>query len=208
MRRGVLACAVVWLGVAPATAEPDAAAREDSAGCRIRTVAVDEEGIATVEAHCRWDVTPAWLVSILRDPAQLDAALSTLSECRAVPGGRVEVHTVGWPIADRQVTLDWSEHSLSGGGARFHFARSARQEPLRAGRVAVSLEEGFWEVRPAAGGGARLEYSTRYDAGGNLRPSVTRGFQRSGIAHALAELRAAAERLEAGARDVAAAPPH
>lgn len=183
-----------------------AAGAEADGGCRVRTAAVDMDGVATIAARCDWGVAPATLVAVLREPARLDAALSTLRECRAIPGGRVEVHSIGWPIDDRQVTLDWRERSLAGGGTRFDFSRAARQEPLGTGRVEVPLEEGFWRVRPRTGGGARLEYETRYDGGGNLAPALTRRFQESGVAQSLAELRAAAERL-AAANDVAAAPP-
>lgn len=184
MRRGVLACAVVWFLVAPATAEPT--------GCRMRTVAVDEHGVATIEAHCRWDVRPGWVAAILRDPARLGAALGTLSECRTVPGGRFEVHAVGWPLADRQVTLDWREQALPNGGTRFTYERAAQQEPLAPGRVQIALDEGWWEVRPSPSGGTALAYSSRYDAGAQLEPFVARPFLENGIATSLVELRAAA----------------
>jgi hypothetical protein len=200
MRGGVLAGVVAVFLAVPANCE-------NEGGCRIRTAAVDEAGIATIEAHCKWDVPPAWLLTILRDPAQLGAALSTLSECRAVPGRRVEVHSVGWPLADRQVTVDWSEQALADGGTRFSYARSRRQEPLAEGRVQIEIDEGWWEVRSGASGGATLAYSSRYDAGANLEPFIARPFLDEGIAKSLRELREAAERLEASARDVAAAPP-
>ena len=200
MRGGVLAGVVAVFFAVPASCESEG-------GCLVRTLAVDADGIATVEAHCRWDVKPASLVAILRDPARLGAALSTLSECRAVPGRRVEVHSVGWPLADRQVTVDWREQALADGGTRFSYARSRRQEPLAEGRVQIEIDEGWWEVRGGASGGATLAYSSRYDAGANLQPFVARPFLDEGIARSLRELRGAAERLEASTPDVAAAPP-
>jgi hypothetical protein len=190
-------------------AEPDEPAQDlVGGGCRVRTAAVDERGVATVEAHCDWDVAPASVLAILRDPARLGAALDTLAACRSLPDGRIlQVHTVGWPIDDRQVTLDWREQALAGGGTRFVYGRSERQEPLAEGRVEIALDEGFWEVRPRAEGGTALAYASRYDAGGMLEPFLVRRFQKEGIARSLAELRAAAESLGAFARDVAAEPP-
>ncbi len=200
MRGGVRAVVVgVFLAI-PASAEP-------VADCRIRTVAVDDDGVATVEARCHWDVEPARLAAILRDPARLGAALSTLSECRAVPGGRVEVHSIGWPIADRQVTVDWREQALPDGGTRFTYTRAQRQEPLLQGRVQIEIDEGWWEVRKDASGGSTLAYSSRYDAGASLAPFAVRAFLGDGIEKSLAELRVAAERLDVDDRDVAAAPP-
>ncbi len=200
MRGGVRAGVVSVFLAIPASAEP-------AADCRIRTVAVDGDGVATVEARCHWDVEPARLVAILRDPARLGAALSTLSECRAVPGGRVEVHSVGWPLADRQVTVDWREQALPDGGTRFTYARSQRQEPLAPGRVQIEIDEGWWEVRKNARGGATLAYSSRYDAGASLAPFAVRAFVGDAIEKSLAELRAAAEAFDRPTVAVSSAPP-
>jgi hypothetical protein len=164
------------------------------AGCTVRTAAVDDQGISLVQAACTWqDVAPQAVLAVLRDPARLARALSTLAECRRLPDGRlVQVHRVGWPIDDRQITLDWSESALPGGGTRFDYHGSAAQEALVDGRVQIRIDEGSWEIRPGASGGTRLRYTSRYDAGGNLKPWVVRAFQTSGIATSLAELRAAA----------------
>jgi hypothetical protein len=149
--------------------------------------------VARVEARCAWDVAPASVLAILRDPARLGAALDALGECRRLADGRIlQVHSVGWPIDDRQVTLDWREEPLENGGARFVYGRAARQEPLAAGRVAIAVDEGTWEVSASAGGGTALVYTSRYDAGGALEPFLVRRFQRDGIARSLVELREAA----------------
>ena len=189
MRGGVFAFALVVCAGA-AGAEPGQLV---GGGCRVRTAEVDERGVATVEARCAWDVAPASVLAILRDPARLGAALDALGECRSLADGRVlQVHTVGWPIDDRQVTLDWREEPLDSGGARFVYGRSARQEPLVEGRVAIAVDEGSWEVSESAAGGTTLVYTSRYDAGGALESFLVRRFQREGIATSLAELRAAA----------------
>ncbi len=191
-----LALAALLLALAaPLAAAGEAADAELSrAGCSVRSAAVDAQGISRVEAACSWqDVAPEAVLAVLRDPARLARALSTLAECRRLPDGRLlQVHTVGWPIDDRQITLDWKETALPGGGTRFDYRGSARQEPLSTGRVLIRVDEGSWEIRASASGGTRLLYTSRYDAGGNLKPWVVRAFQKSGIATSLAELRASA----------------
>ena len=170
------------------------AAAAEPASCRVWIERVDAEGVASLRAECRWDVAAEHVGAIVRDPARLGAALSTLRECRALPDGRVlQVHGVGWPIQDRQVTLDWRTAALDGGGWRFEFARAARQEPLATGRVQIEVDEGWWEIRPGAQGGTRLAYAVRYDAGGSLEPWLVRRFQSEGVARSLDELRRAAE---------------
>lgn len=104
------------------------------------------------------------------------------------------------------MTVDWREQALADGGTRFSYARSRRQEPLAEGRVQIEIDEGWWEVRGGASGGATLAYSSHYDAGANLQRFIARPFLDEGIARSLRELREAAE-LEASTPDVAAAPP-
>ncbi len=170
-------------------------------GCRVRTAAIDARGVATVEARCVWDVAPEALLAMLREPAQLGTVLSTLAECRRLPDGRVlQVHSVGWPLDDRQVTLDWQESVLEDGGVRFSYRRAAKQEPLAEGRVEIVEDEGHWEIRRNGNGGTQLYYASRYDAGGTLKPWVVRRFQKDGIATSMEELRAAASSGAATAR--------
>jgi hypothetical protein len=194
LRRHALVCALSLV----ASASPGAEAADDDgavlerADCRVRTEAVDARGVATVAAECLWPLPPESLIATLRKPERLGEALSSLRECRRLPDGRVlQVHSVGWPLEDRQVTLEWSETALDDGGLRIEVRRAARQEPLAAGRVAIAESEGHWEIHPAPAGGTHFTYRSRYDAGGNLKPWLVRRFQKSGIATSLAELRSA-----------------
>lgn len=173
----------------PTAGDAEAVAR---AGCRVRTMQIDARGVATVAAECRWPVAADAVVATIRDPAKLAGALSSLVDCQRLPDGRVlQVHSPGWPLGDRQVTLDWRETELPGGGMRFEYRRAERQEPLAAGRVAIGDHVGRWEILPDAHGGTKLSYTSQYDAGGSLKPWLVRRFQKDGIAASLAELRAA-----------------
>ena len=175
-----------------AEARGEANAEIRRAGCRIYTKAVDPGGVATVAAECRWPLAHDAVLALLRSPQRLRDAITSLAECRKLPDGRVvQVHRVGWPLGDRQVTLDWRERRLPAGGVRFDYRRAQQQEPLGAGRVEIREDEGRWEIRPDGAGGTRLVYTSRYDAGGALRPFVVRRFQKHGIASSLEELRAA-----------------
>jgi Polyketide cyclase / dehydrase and lipid transport len=184
----------LWLAVgSSAEIQPSDAREVERAGCRIRTARVDAGGIATVSADCRWQLAPEAVVATVRHPERLGDALSSLRECTRLPDGRVlQVHKIGWPLGDRQVTLDWRETGLPDGGIRLDYRRADRQEPLAEGRVAIVEDEGLWVIRPDGTGGTRLSYTSRYDAGGSLKPWVVRRFQKDGIATSLEELRAAA----------------
>jgi hypothetical protein len=169
-----------------------AAGTIERAGCRVRTEDIDARGVATVAAECHWAVATEEVLATLRNPAKLGEALSSLAECRRLPDGRVlEVHAVGWPLEDRQVTLEWREAALADGGLSIHVQRAERQEPLAAGRSAILESEGRWEIRPDGAGGTKLSYHSRYDAGGNLKPWLVRRFQKDGVATSLEELRSA-----------------
>ena len=190
----LIAIALATLFAAAAHSESKASDDHDitRAGCRVRTTNVDARGIATVAADCHWQRTPDAVLGIMRDPPRLADALSSLGECKKFPGGRVlQVHSVGWPLDDRQITLDWRESALPDGGVRFDYKRAAKQEPLGEGRVQILKDEGFWEITADGKGGTNLSYTSRYDAGGNLKPWVVRRFQKDGIATSLEELLAA-----------------
>jgi hypothetical protein len=169
----------------------------------VRTVGVDARGVATVAADCAWPHAPHEVLATLRDPAKLAGALSSLRDAWRLPDGRVvQVHRPGWPFADRQVTLDWREHALPDGGMRISYRLAREQALLGAGREPILADEGRWIVRPDSAGGSRVSYTSRYDAGGSLKPWLVRRFQRAGIARSLAEIRAA---TEAGAQHFALA---
>ncbi len=162
------------------------------AGCRVHTARVDAGGVATVSADCHWELALEAVVATIRHPERLGDALSSLRECTKLSDGRVlQVHKIGWPLGDRQVTLDWRETGLPDGGMRLDYRRAARQEPLAEGRVAIVEDEGLWVIRPDGSGGTKLSYTSRYDAGGSLKPWLVRRFQKDGIAASLEELRAA-----------------
>jgi carbon monoxide dehydrogenase subunit G len=190
------AAAVTLALAVSASAGTDGAARAagaiERAGCRVRTERVDARGVATVAAECHWAVGTEAVLATLRNPEKLGEALSSLAECRRLPDGRVlQVHAVGWPLEDRQVTLEWREAALADGGLSIHVQRARQQEPLAAGRSAILESEGRWEIRPDGAGGTRLSYHSRYDAGGNLKPWIVRRFQKDGVATSLEELRSA-----------------
>jgi hypothetical protein len=189
----LLALALAIAAAAGAAAQPlERGAEIRRAGCRVYTESVDTNGVATVTAECRWPLELSAVLATLRNPQKLTAALTSLGDWRRLPDGRVlQVHRVGWPLADRQVTLDWRERALPTGGIRFEYRRAARQEPLGKGRVGIREDEGRWEIRPDGERGTRLVYTSRYDAGGALKPFLVRRFQRHGIASSLEELRTA-----------------
>ena len=117
-------------------------------------------------------------------------------QSRALPDGRVvNVQTPGWPISDRQSTLEVAHEALPGGGLRDRYRAARLQEPLGPGRVQVRIDEGTWEIRQDGAGGTLLRYEMRYDPGGNLDPWIVRRFQTPGIARSLREIRSAAEAL-------------
>jgi Polyketide cyclase / dehydrase and lipid transport len=187
-----LTLAFVLSSSASAEQGSGAAGTIERAGCRVRTENIDERGVATVAAECHWAVATEAVLATLRNPGKLGEALSSLAECRRLPDGRVlQVHAVGWPLEDRQVTLEWREAALEGGGLRIHVQRAELQEPLVAGRSAILESEGRWEIHPDGAGGTRLSYQSRYDAGGNLKPWLVRRFQKDGVATSLEELRSA-----------------
>ena len=180
-------------------------------GCRVRTDDVDARGVAEVSADCRWSIPPEQVVGIVRDQDAIDEVLSSLSESTLLPDGRVlQVHSLGWAAADRQVTLRFHTRRLADDGLRSNFECATEQQRLAAGRVQITVHRGWWEIHPDGRGGTHLRYSVRYDAGGKLRPWIVRRFQKAGVARSMEELRLAAERAAqqpAAASAVSSAPP-
>jgi hypothetical protein len=172
-------------------------ARPDDAGgsgCVVRVGEKDASGIAEVTADCWWPILPERVIAIVRNQDDIDEVLSSVSESTLLPDGRVvQVHAMGWPVADRQVTLLFRGHALLDGGHRIEFRRARDQQRLRDGAVQIALDQGWWEVRPDGEGSTHLRYGVRYDAGGNLQPWIVRKFQKTRIARSLEEVRRAAE---------------
>jgi hypothetical protein len=194
-RLTAIATAALCAAALPALAsEPEATAP----GCTVVRTATDAEGVGTFVSECRWAVAYEFVERAFSDDELLEEANSNLGEGIDLGDGRsINVHTPGFPIADRQSTLESQREPLPGGGFRSLYWQSARQAPLEPGRVQVRIDEGTWQIRPAEGGGTALRYEMRYDAGGNLAPWVVRRFQAKGIATSLDEMRRAAEALAA-----------
>ena len=190
-------CAAPLLAALPALAsEPEASAP----GCTVVRTATDAEGVGTFVSECRWTVAFEFVERVFTEDDLLEDANSNLGDGVDLGDGRsITVHTPGFPIADRQSTLESQREPLPGGGFRSRYWQSARQAQLEPGRVQVRIDEGTWEIRPVEGGGTALHYEMRYDAGGNLAPWVVRRFQAKGIASSLDEMRRAAEALAARA---------
>lgn len=172
-------------------------ARPDDAGgsgCFVRAGVKDASGIAEVTADCWWPILPERVIAIVRNQDEIDEVLSSVSESTLLPDGRVvQVHTMGWPFADRQVTLLFRGQALLDGGHRIEFRRAREQQRLRDGAVQIALDRGWWEIRPDGEGATHLRYGVRYDAGGGLQPWLVRRFQKTRIAQSLEEVRRAAE---------------
>ncbi len=196
MRRGDLAAIfVLVLAAAPASAD-DATAGDDPhpLGCVIRRSEPDARGVSGATAACRWAVPYPRVAAIVHDQDAIDAVLSTVTESSVLPDGRVlQVHSLGFGTADRQVTLDLQLRELPEAGIRMDFRRAGRQEPLGRGRVAIAVDEGFWQVSPDGPDHTQLRYRVRYDPGGRLEPWLLRRFLRSGVTRSLEEVRRAAE---------------
>ncbi len=198
--RGVAALflAATWIGLGSG-ASPAFASDTPQIGtggdlCSVRVVGKDAHGVAEIAATCRWPVPHGRVAEILRDQDNIDEVLSSVSESTLLADGRVlQVHSLGFGIADRQVTLAFRIESLEDRGIRLHFRRAPEQEQLREGRVEIRMDTGFWRVSSDGGGGTRLDYSVRYDAGGHLEPWLVTRFMRSGVERAMAEVRRAAE---------------
>ena len=191
--------AATWIGlgsgVSPAFASdpPPSGAAGDL--CTVRVVGKDARGVAEIAATCLWPVPHGRVEEILRDQGNIDDVLSSVSESTLLADGRVlQVHSLGFGIADRQVTLAFRIESLEDSGIRLHFRRAPLQEHLQKGRVEIRVDTGFWQVSSDGGGGTRLDYSVRYDAGGHLEPWLVARFMRSGVERSMAEVRRAAER--------------
>ena len=200
------ALCVSVLAAAPTRAdEPEATAP----GCTVNRIATDAAGVGSFTSECRWAVAFEFVERVFSHDKLLEDASSKLGQGVDLGDGRsINVHTPGFPIADRQSTLESQREVLPGGGFRSRYWQSARQAPLEPGRVQVAIDEGVWEVRPAGDGGTTVHYEMRYDPGGNLAPWIVRRFEAKGIAGSLDDMRRAAKALAARATPASAAEPH
>jgi hypothetical protein len=171
------------------------AARAKDSGCAIAVARTDSSGVATFTAVCRWPVAPRWVAEILGEPERIARVSSSLTHSARLPDGRVvNVHSPGWPIADRQSTLQVQRTPLEAGGLLMLYALAPEQAPLADGRIQARRDDGRWEIKSDGNGGTLLLHETSYDAGGSLPVGIVQRTVRSSLEESLAEIRAAAER--------------
>lgn len=175
-------------------------AAEDEA-CAPRLASVDDAGVGTFVAECRWRIAPRHVAAIVGDSQRVAAATTSLAESTRLADGRiVNVHSPGWPVADRQSTLAIEKTALPDGGLLLRYALTPSQAPLGKGRVQARRDEGRWEIRDDGSGGTLLRYEQSYDPGGSLPLSVVRRTVGGSIEESLAEILAAARAEEKSAK--------
>ena len=202
---------MVALSFSMLLAGPALADDADLGGCHVALVSVDAANVPTFRADCRWDVAPAWVRAVLSDPVRFAASSSSLKESLVLADGRiVNVQRAGWPLDDRQSTLEVRDEPQPDGGLVRSYRLAPQQAALASGRVQVGVDEGSWRVSAAPRGGTRIELVMRYEPGGNLPAGVVQSMSPPRIARGLDELRLAAEELArapSADADVAAGPP-
>lgn len=185
MRHAALVLALVALATS---------ATADDRGCAIVRTAEGENGVGTYVAECRWPVAAAFVSAIVGSPSAMAATSSSLAESRKLPDGRVfNVISPGWPLDDRQSTLQIEKRVLPDGGLHLVYSLASVQEPLGEGRVQTRRDDGHWEIRSDGRGGCAIRYETTFDAGGNLPRAVVEHGIPKHMGLSLRELRAAAE---------------
>ena len=156
--------------------------------CELTAGDRDKEGNNLMLCYCDWKAPLATIKEIFKDSGEHDTYMSSVVESTVLADGRVfQVHRADG-IADRQITLDFSEEDFEDGGYRVSWTRSAKQEPLAEGRIDAPLDDGYWEVRPGEGGVNKVVYSLRYDPGGRVPTFIVRAFQKNGLAVLLNEM--------------------
>jgi hypothetical protein len=172
------------------------AAATAGSGCVVRQGAVNDDGLAEFVTECRWEIAPRFVAEVLRDPRQVAKANASISECHPLADGRVIfVYHPGWPFEERQATLDRRVTERESGGVLVEFRIASVQEPLPAGRIAVAVDEGSFEVTPLPDGASHLRYVMRYDPGGNLEPWFIRRFMRPNLESSLERIRGLADEI-------------
>ena len=200
------------LGVVGAFALAGAASADEARvpGCSVKFVSVDARNVPTFRGECVWSVAPAWVSSVLTDPAKLEASSAMLKSSQRLPDGRiVNLQKTGWPFEDRQSTIVVQDESLPGGGVLRRYKLADAQAPLAEGAVQVAVDEGSWEVAQHPEG-VRVVLHMIYEPGGNLPTNLVRSMSPKFIARGLDELRLGAEKLARESRSlpgVAAGPP-
>jgi hypothetical protein len=189
MFRMVVLAVVVSLLVTPAYAERRVVAKR--AGCSISVGDKDAAGLNLVIADCIWPVASDKVVGVVKAVDKHDEYLSSVKESTVLADARVlQIHQASG-ISDRQITLQFTNEDLAGGGFKTSWTRADTQEPLRDGMVDVPVNDGMWEVHPD-GSGSMVTYHLKYDVGGSIPTWLAQSFQQGGIADVVEEMRAAA----------------
>jgi len=162
------------------------------ADCSISVGDRDAAGNDLIIANCRWALPLEGVVTAFESVAQHDDYLWSVVESTPLPDGRVlQVHQANG-IADRQITLEFSNQRFDDGGFKSSWTRSSSQEPLGKGRVDVPVDDGSWEVHPGKDGVCEVTYTLRYDPGGKVPTWIVRAFQKGGTGDILEQMRKAA----------------
>jgi len=191
----LLIATLPWVAVADARAGGERKSVGKRVDCDITVGDRDAEGNNLVIAYCDWQVPVDKLKAAFKNVADHDDYLSSVVESEVLADGRVlQVHQADG-ISDRQITLQFSDENLDGGGYKVSWTRADKQEPLAEGRVDPPLDDGHWLVRPGKDGVNKVEYSLRYDPGGRVPTWIVRAFQKGGTGDILEEMLAAAKKL-------------
>ncbi|MBX2798286.1 MAG: hypothetical protein KTR31_11470 [Myxococcales bacterium] len=179
----------VWMAMTAALAGDGFDHVRDSAGCAIFMRPKAVSGVAAMRAVCDWpDVDPERLTDLLSQFHRYSDyvfAIDVSRVERTEADGRKLIYQRQemFGISDREVLL-WMRATPRGGGTRFSWT-VASDEPLqlRKGAIRTPKNDGFWEVMPREGGGARVVHEIAMDGGGSIPQWLinlvrTRGFAR------------------------------
>ncbi len=158
------------------------------ADCVITVGDRDSRGTDLIIGTCQWPVAASKVIPIVK-AAETHTFLSSVAVSRRLSDGRIfQVHKASG-ISDREVALDFTNETLPGGGFKVSWTASSRQEPVDEDRVAVAVDDGYWEVHDNGDGTSKVIYGLRYDPGGKVPDWLVRTFQKGGIADLLEEMR-------------------
>lgn len=163
----------------------------ERAGCSISVGDRDANGLDLIIADCVWPVATDKVIAAVKGPETHDF-LGSVKESTKLPDGRIKQVHVASGIADRGITLSFTDQTLPDGGFKTSWTRAAKQEPLGEDIVDVPVDDGWWEVHPD-GANTKVTYGLRYDVGGKVPTWLVRGFQKGGIADLVEEMRKHAE---------------
>ncbi len=159
----------------------------ERAGCVITVGDRDDRGTDLVIGTCEWDVDASKIIPVVK-AAETHTFLSSVTESRKLADGRIhQVHKASG-ISDREITLDFTNTTLSD-GIKVSWTASAKQEPVDEDNVRCAVDDGYWEVHDLGNGKSKVIYGLRYNAGGKVPEWLVRSFQKSGVGDLLEEMR-------------------